>query len=51
MVEVKGGSRAMNSSKFWVLSNLHPKDWYPLLDQDTLSALLRRLTITHFDGF
>jgi len=44
-VEVKGGSRALLGSKFWLTSNLHPKDWYPELDHETYLALERRLII------
>lgn len=49
-VETKHGNVAMNSSKFWICSNLHPKDWYPLLDGPTYEALLRRIKIVHFDS-
>lgn len=44
-VEVKGGSRPLVAVNFWITSNLHPEQWYPDLDRDTFSALLRRLTI------
>lgn len=48
IVEVKGSSTCLVASKIWITSNLHPRDWYPDLDQATMDALLRRLTITHF---
>lgn len=47
-VEVKGSSRPLCARKIWITSNLHPRDWYPELDSETLSALLRRLTVTEF---
>jgi hypothetical protein len=34
--------------RIWITSNLDPQDWYPDLDPDTKAALMRRLTITHF---
>lgn len=49
IVEVKGSSTVLVAKKLWFTSNLHPRDWYPDLDPDTLVALLRRLNITHFD--
>lgn len=48
-VEVKGGSRPLRASQIWITSNLDPRLWYPDLDAETLSALLRRLNITHFN--
>lgn len=50
IVEVKGTSTCLKSKHVWITSNLHPKDWYPNLDPDTLRALLRRLTVVHFDA-
>jgi len=47
-VEVKGSSRPLMATKIWITSNLHPREWYPELDEETKSALLRRLQITHF---
>lgn len=49
-VEVKGGQRALCATKFWFTSNLHPRDWYPELDAESLNALLRRLDIVHFEN-
>lgn len=48
IVEVKGGAQVLKAKKIWITSNLHPKDWYPTLDQETMDALLRRLQITQF---
>lgn len=45
-VEVKGGSIPMEIEKWYVTSNMDPKDWYPDVDQDTRDALLRRITTT-----
>jgi len=48
-VEIKGGSRPLAATRFWITSNLDPRAWYPEIDSDTLDALLRRLNITHFN--
>lgn len=45
LVDIKGSSTVLKATSIWVTSNLHPKDWYPDLDQPTVAALLRRLTI------
>ena len=47
-VELKGSSLALSARRIWITSNLHPRDWYPDLDEATVAALLRRLVITHF---
>lgn len=47
-VETKGGAMPLAASKFWITSNLHPKDWYPDLDTATYAALERRIEIVHF---
>lgn len=47
-VEVKGGSKPLAATEYWITSNLHPYQWYPELDRDTYSALERRLTIEEF---
>jgi len=44
-VEVKGSSRVLVACKFWITSNLHPREWYPGLDSPTLDALLRRMSV------
>jgi len=49
IVEVKGSSVVLKAKKIWITSNIDPRDWYPLLDNETKSALLRRLHITHFN--
>nr|QXN75705.1 MAG: replication associated protein [Virus sp.] len=48
VVEVKGSSVVLAATNIWITSNLDPRQWYPDLDQETLAALLRRLTITEF---
>lgn len=50
IVEVKGSSTVLCAEKIWITSNLHPREWYPDLDQATMEALLRRLTIVHFEN-
>lgn len=47
-VEVKGGSKPLKAQRVWITSNLHPRQWYPDLDVETIDALLRRLNITQF---
>nr|QGF19349.1 replication associated protein [Antarctic circular DNA molecule] len=49
IVEVKGSSTVLMAKKLWITSNLDPREWYPLLDAETLAALLRRMTVTHFN--
>nr|WAE42545.1 MAG: replication associated protein [Cressdnaviricota sp.] len=48
IVEKKGSSEVLTSTNFWITSNLDPRLWYPDLDDETQSALLRRLNITHY---
>ena len=50
VVEVKGGAVCFTARKIWITSNLPPESWYPDLDLETTQALLRRLTIVHFDS-
>lgn len=47
-VEIKGSSVPLLATDLIFTSNLHPRDWYPDLDAETLAALLRRFTIKHF---
>lgn len=47
IVDIKGSSCPLACKKIWITSNLHPKDWYPGLDEETQKALLRRLNIIH----
>lgn len=49
LVEIKGSATCLVAEKIWITSNLHPRDWFKDLDNETLEALLRRLKITIFD--
>lgn len=49
IVEIKGSSVVLKAEKIWITSNISPDQWYPDLDAETLSALRRRLNITHFN--
>jgi len=48
-VEIKGSSRPLLVRRIWITSNIGPSDWYPLVDAETLNALMRRLVITEFE--
>lgn len=48
IIEVKGASTVLNAKKIWFTSNIHPRQWYPELDAETVNALLRRMTIVEF---
>jgi len=48
ITEIKCSAIVLNAKTIWITSNLHPRDWYPNLDEETLQALLRRLTIVLF---
>lgn len=47
-VEIKGSSRPLAVSKFWITSNINPEQWFPDLDNATWNALARRLNIVEF---
>jgi hypothetical protein len=47
-VERKGSSVPLLAEKVWITSNIHPRQWYPELDEMTMDALLRRLSIKEF---
>lgn len=47
LVEVKGSSVVFKATTIYITANLHPSEWYPGLDQFTVEALLRRLTVIH----
>jgi len=49
-VETKGSATVLRSTRIWITSNIPPQQWFPGLDQATMAALLRRLTVTHFPG-
>lgn len=48
IIEAKHGACVLSATNIWITSNLHPKDWYPMIDAATLDALLRRLNVTEF---
>jgi len=48
IVEIKGGATVFRATKIWITSNLSPRQWYPELDEETLSALMRRLVVREF---
>lgn len=48
IVEIKGSGESLCAKNIWITSNLHPRQWYPELDDETYAALLRRLKITLF---
>lgn len=43
-VEVKGYSLPLEACRFWITSNLHPREWYPDAHRNHVDALLRRIT-------
>ncbi|QCX35049.1 replication-associated protein [Ninurtavirus muliumi] len=47
-MENKGSHLCLQATTFWITSNLPPEKWYPDVDQETMNALMRRLTVTHF---
>lgn len=44
-VEVKGSTRPFYGRDIWITSNIHPRAWYPELDEETYLALERRFTL------
>jgi len=47
-IEIKGSGTTLRATTIWITSNISPAAWYPTLDVETLAALMRRLTVTHF---
>jgi len=47
-VEIKGSSMPLAATKFWICSNLSVREWYPLIDEATIDALLRRIEVINF---
>lgn len=45
LVDIKGSSVVLRAERIWLTSNVHPSEWYPLLDRATYLALERRLII------
>lgn len=48
IVEIKGSSTVLKAETIWITSNIEPFYWYPDLDMETRTALLRRMQITEF---
>lgn len=49
IVDAKHGATILQATNIWITSNVHPRDWYPNLDEATRNALLRRLQITEME--
>jgi len=48
-VECKGSQLYLNTTTWFITSNLSVEEWYPALDAETIQALKRRITnIEHF---
>lgn len=47
IVEIKGGAVVLKVKKWWFTSNIHPRQWYPDLDEQTWLALERRMEIIY----
>ena len=48
-VECKGGSTPLRTTRYWITSNIHPRSWYPELDEPTYKALERRMEIIEIE--
>nr|WAE43212.1 MAG: replication associated protein [Cressdnaviricota sp.] len=47
-LEIKGSSIPLSATKFWICSNLTPREWYPLVDEQSMDALMRRMELINF---
>ena len=47
-VEVKGASKVLRATKFWITSNIDPRNWYAEITPEQKNALMRRMDITQF---
>ena len=47
-VEEKGGQLPLRATRFYIASNLDPRQWWVGLDKPTIEAFLRRVHVTHF---
>lgn len=47
-VEIKGSSMPLAATSFWICSNLSVREWYPLIDDATMDALMRRIEVINF---
>lgn len=50
LVEIKGSAVPLLAEKIWITSNIPIDEWYPNLDSETISALKRRIKVTHYDS-
>lgn len=51
-IETKGSGAVLRASKFWITSNIDPRDWYPEANPEQKKALRRRFTqCIHFANF
>lgn len=50
LVEIKGSAIPLTATTFWITSNISPREWYPVVDQATFDAFMRRIQVTHFDS-
>lgn len=48
LVEQKGSGCVLRATRFWITSNVDPRDWYPTIPQEQKAALYRRLKIFSF---
>lgn len=46
-VEVKGGGECLMATKFWMTSNIDPRNWWPDATPEQWAAFARRVTIVH----
>lgn len=49
ILETKGCSIPKSFTNVWIMSNLHPRDWYPDIDEPSKLALYRRLEIVEMN--
>jgi len=45
LVDIKGSAVVLRAEHIWITSNVHPRLWYPELDETTYLALERRMNI------
>jgi len=50
LVEIKGSAVPLVAETIWITSNIPIDLWYPGIDLETLSALKRRINVTHYDS-
>jgi len=50
IIETKGGAEVLRAHTIWITSNVDPRLWYAgSATEEQIAALLRRLTIVHFE--